>query len=220
MSIRDFASKSAVLGLRGGGQIAKGMLSEYTDSALIKLYLDSRMLRLSVFMDQVQDQAWYTVPAIDVDDLESESRLIQLNRVSYSDPDAPSQETINSTTVIGRDRYSFKSSVTATNTIERALKFHSAPGADVKMGLELVRACSSKSDEYVPPEVETDARDALTALVKHLLLSETGKPWHNPDLARLEMSLYLIYMAKIKMSAETDFTQRDLTATSAVPFII
>lgn len=219
MGIKSFAKHSAVLGLRGGGQIASGVLQEYLDQGMIKLYTDSRMLRLSVFIDEEADVVYYTVPDVAVTSIEDSSKLIQINRVSYTDPATPTQATINSSRVLGKYQYSFKSTV-SSGAISRSLYLHYVPGMTVLSGLEIVRACSSKLDDFVPEEMLTDAREALTALIKHNLLSETGKPWTEPNLAAQEMGKYMAHMGKIKIAAETDFTQRDLTAHSAVPFII
>mgnify|MGYP001579124769 CR=1 FL=1 len=219
MGIKTHAQSLAVLGLRGGGQMAAALISEYLDTAMIKLYSDSDMLRLPVYIDQVAGTREYTIPVPTVDDLEDDRHLVCMNRVTYDDPDVPVASEIISRSVVSRATYGINA-VASGGSVTWKLELYSDPGDSVLSGLEMVYACTSALDDYVPPEGMADARDALTALLKHKLFSETGKPWTDPKMADQEMGKYLSYIGSLRIAAETDFTQRDLTATSAIPFII
>jgi len=222
MGIKLFAKSAAVLGLRGGGQIAGALLDEYLDIAMIRLYSDTDMLRLPVYISLVEDQKEYTIPDPDVDDLELDRHLVCLSRVSYgspADPLDPQPAEITSRALLSRRTYGFNAS-SASSAVAWALELYSLPGDSVTKGLELVQAYTSKKDEYVPYQAQSDARSAVTAFLKHQLFSETGKPWTDPNMAMQELSKYLAHSGNLKIAAERDFTQRDLTAHSAVPFII
>ena len=50
------ARQEAVNGLRGGGQIAPALLAQRAENALKRLYLDSNMLSIPVYIDQEEDE--------------------------------------------------------------------------------------------------------------------------------------------------------------------
>jgi len=221
MGIRINAKNEAVLGLRGGGQLSQAMLDHYLDNAMIRLYSDTDMLRLPVYISIVQDTTDYTVPSPSVTGIENAKHLLSTSFVSYDAADEadPQPEEIISRTPVSRQLYSMIASA-SSGSVAWSLRLGWKPGSSIVRGLELIHAYTSKLDDYVPAFVENDAQTAITALLRYYIQSETGKPWTDMNAAGLEFSKYLAYSGRIKISGSTDFTSRDMAASAANPFII
>ena len=216
------ARQEAVNGLRGGGQIAPALLAQRAENALKRLYLDSNMLSIPVYIDQEEDERIYTIPDPVVTGLEIDRHLLRLNQVAYdapADEDNPLPSEVSARNEISKANYGITTSV-ASSAVVWSLELYWTPGDDVTAGLELVQAYSSALDDYIPAPARTDARTALTALLRHLFMIDTGRPWTDPESAPAELGKYMAYMGRIRISANTEFTDRTLTAQSSRPFII
>jgi hypothetical protein len=219
MGLLDNAKNTSLLGLRGAGQISPAMLSQYGERAIKKFYLDSGILRIATYIDEVEGQKSYSIEAPEIDSIANASRIISLGITSFEDNDSPSESTLQYVSPVLASHYSVKPWV-SSGSLTWKLELGWEPGQSREMALQLVQAYSATIDDHIPGFVETEATEAITALIRHYLLSETGRPWTEPQLAMAEFGKYMLEMGKCRISAEKGYTQADITAKPVMPFVI